>query len=216
MRLSLIRIAVLCSTVTLFATSAHAVQPDELDYGRPGWYAGFGFGAASNFFKDEIEELPGIPGVVEVKTGWSANVRGGYRLTSWFALEAMYEGGYDLNVAALGRDVLQLQWHSFLGNFKLIAPIWRLQPYVMLGLGGQYHIAKIGPTFQGPPINANSVKRWDFVIRPAVGIDMYITENWVLDVEIGIPISLADYSQIPKEYTDNWTITVGAGIQYRF
>ena len=37
-----------------------------------------------------------------------------------------------------------------------------------------------------------------------------------LEQEIGIPVSIADYSQIPKEYTDNWTITVGAGIQYRF
>lgn len=54
------------------------------------------------------------------------------------------------------------------------------------------------------------------MLRTAIGLDGYITENWLLNLELAPSIRFADYSNIPSETTDNVTLTVGVGVQYRF
>ena len=58
--------------------------------------------------------------------------------------------------------------------------------------------------------------RWDFTLRVGVGLDAYITENWLINVELAPSIRFADYRDIPRETTDNVTLTVSGGIPYRF
>ena len=112
----------------------------------------------------------------------------------------------------LDQRVATFSLHSFVGNFKLIVPTWRVQPYLMVGPGAQYG------NFDGKGVlfDLLDTTRWDFMLRTAIGIDGYITENWLVNLEVAPSIRFADYSRIPRETTDNVSLTVGLGVQYRF
>jgi hypothetical protein len=192
----------------LIATTSWA-EPPKADYGRPGWYAGVGAGGAWDFLEDAVDDV--TAGVVELKGTGSFNARGGYRLASWFALEAMYEGAYRYKTKVAGLDAGDMSTHSFLANFKFIVPTWRIHPYIMVGPGAQL------ANFDGNgPFDNLDTKRWDFVLRTALGVDGYITENWLLNLEAAPSIRFADYGKIPSEITDNVSLTVSLGVQYRF
>ena len=193
----------------LLITSASWADASAADYGRSGWYVGVGGGVAWDFLDDVIDDI--TIGTVDIHAAGSANARGGYRATSWFAFELMYEGVYGTEIDLLGVNVADLTTHSILGNFKFILPTWRIQPYIMIGPGIQYG------NFDGKgPFSLLDTTRWDFTLRLPLGIDGYITENWLLNLEIAPSIRFADYSNIPSETTDNVTLTVGLGVQYRF
>ena len=193
----------------LLLASTSWAEPPAPDYGRPGWYAGVGGGAAWDFLDDAVSDATGT--AVELGAGGSFNARGGYRATSWFAFEAMYEGAYGLNVKVLGADAADFDLHSFVGNFKFIVPTWRIHPYLAIGPGAQY--GKFNGKGLFDPLDTN---RWDFMMRFGFGVDGYITENWLLNLELAPSIRFADYGKIPSETTDNVTLTLSAGIQYRF
>jgi opacity protein-like surface antigen len=181
------------------------------DFGRPGWYVGVGGGVGFDFLEDAVDDFTN--GTVDIDPGGSFNARGGYRLASWFALEGMYEGVYEQQVQVAGNNAADMTYHSFLANFKFIAPIWRTHPYIMVGPGIQYGEFDTHASLDGLGLNTT---RWDFVLRTAIGLDGYITENWLLNLELAPSIRFADYSNIPSETTDNVTLTVGVGVQYRF
>jgi opacity protein-like surface antigen len=196
--------------VMSFASSASAEKKNlfgTTDWSRPGWYVGGGFGAGWDFLEDLVEE--NFP-EVEIGTGWSANARAGYRVNSWFATEVLYEGVYDLDLKV---DEVKIgastDLHSIMANFKFILPTWRMHPYLGLGFGAQY--GKFDSN-----LNILDIERWDFVFRPALGLDSYVTENWLINLELAPSIRFADYGDIPSELTDNVTLTFSAGIQYRF
>ena len=193
----------------LIATTGWAEPPQKADYGRPGWYVGVGAGGAWDFLEDAIDEA--TTGVVDLNGTGSFNARGGYRVTSWFALEAMYEGAYRYKTKVLGLDAGDMSTHSFLANFKFILPTWRIHPYIMVGPGAQ-----LGNYDGDGPFDYLDTKRWDFVLRTALGVDGYITENWLLNLEAAPSIRFADYGDIPSEVTDNVSLTVSLGVQYRF
>jgi len=200
-------------TVTFFAmllmAGASWAEDPKPDFGRSGWYVGVGGGAAIDFLEDAIEDVTG--GIVDISAAGSFNARGGYRVTSWFAFEGMYEGMYGFETDILGVNIGEANTHSIVGNFKFILPTWRVHPYIMVGPGAQYG------NFDGKGIfNFLDTSRWDFVLRTAFGIDGYITENWLVNLELAPSIRFADYSRIPSETTDNVSLTVGLGVQYRF
>ena len=195
--------------LTLLTAGPAWADDPEPDFGRPGWYVGIGGGVGFDFLKDTIHEIS--DGEVDISAGGSFNARGGYRLASWFALEGMYEGVFGMDIELLDTTVAEFSTHSFVANLKLIAPIWRTHPYIMVGPGAQ-----LGD-FDGKGIlDPFDTNRWDFVLRTAIGLDGYITENWLLNLEVAPSIRFADYSNIPSETTDNITLTVGIGVQYRF
>ena len=197
-------------TALLMASASWAVEP-AADYSRPGWYLGVGAGGGVDFLSDAVQDATG--GVVDLSVGGSFNARGGYRVTSWFAFEVMYEGVYrtEAEVSVMGtKSVSSFSIHSFVSNLKFIAPIWRVQPYFMLGPGAQYGV------FNGKgPLDGLDLTRWDFMLRAAFGIDAYITENWLVNLELAPSIRFADYVR-PSETTDNVTLTLGLGVQYRW
>jgi len=181
----------------------------EPDYARPGWYVGAGVGGGWDFLEEAIGEV--TSGAVDIGGAVSFNARGGYRLASWFALEAMYEGVYGMRTDVAGIPIGELDTHSLIGNFKFIVPTWRIQPYFAVGPGAQH--GKYESYFD---ILLPDASRWDFVLRFGLGIDGYINENWVVNLEIAPSIRFADYGEIPSETTDNVSLTFGAGLQYRF
>jgi hypothetical protein len=54
------------------------------------------------------------------------------------------------------------------------------------------------------------------VIRLALGLDLYLTEHWLLNSELAPSVRLTDWGDIPSELTDNVTLTLSFGAQYRF
>ena len=203
------RSLVLVSIATLLMTGTAWADDSEPDFGRPGWYVGIGGGVGWDFLKDAVDDVTN--GVVDITVGGSFNARGGYRLASWFALDVMYEGVYGMDIEVAGITAAEFSTHSFVGNLKLIAPIWRTHPYISVGPGAQYG------RFDGKGVfDFLDTFRWDFMLRTAIGIDGYITEHWLINLEVAPSIRFSDYSDIPSETTDNVTLTVGLGIQYRF
>ena len=206
-KLRSVLVAVVVLGAFVISAPVMAEKSSKKNFNQPGPYVAVGFGASFDFLEDLIEEQ--FPGVVDIESGWSANVRGGYRVASWFAVEVMYEGMYGLDMTLVGQPAVSTDYHGFFVSGKLIAPIGRFQPYFLFGLGTQY--AKWEGT-----IGILDAGRWDFAIRPALGIDIAATENVALFVELGLPIRFADWSDIVSEVTDNVSMTVGGGIQYRF
>jgi len=197
------------SIAMLLMAGASWAEDPKPDFGRSGWYVGVGGGAAFDFLEKAIEDF--TFGIVDISAAGSFNIRGGYRVTSWFAFEPMYEGSYGFETEILGVKVAEFSTHSFVGNFKFIVPTWRVQPYLMVGPGAQYG------SFDGKgALNFLDTTRWDFMLRTAIGIDGYVTENWLVNLEVAPSIRFADYSRIPSETTDNVSLTVGLGVQYRF
>jgi opacity protein-like surface antigen len=188
----------------LFASPAAAE-----DWGRRGWYAGLGAGTGSDFLDSVFEEA--TMGVVTVGTTGSFNARGGYRLLSWLALEAMYEGVYGIPISVAGTNAASFDTHSFLANGRLILPIGRFHPYFILGLGAQYGVFDGRGSLAGADLS-----RWDLGIRTGLGLDAYVTRNWLLNVELAPTIRVTDYGNIGSQITDNVSLTFSVGAQYRF
>jgi opacity protein-like surface antigen len=206
------RASILCfviAVVVSFAISASAADDalfGKTTWSRPGLYVGGGFGVAWDFLEDPIENV--IP-ELDIQTGWSANARAGIRATSWFAFEALYEGQYNIKAELDGIEFANSTNHALLANFKFILPSWRLHPYIGIGLGAQYGSFRYALS----PLN---LSRWDFALRPSLGLDSYITRNWLVNLEVAPTIRFRDWGVIPSAATDNITLTVSAGLQYRF
>jgi len=201
---------VIVPLATLLLASASWADTQWADYGRPGWYFGAGAGAGIDFLSEAVQDETG--GNVDLSIGGSFNARAGYRVTSWFAFELMYEGIYGTDVEVTGVSAFEQDLHTVAGNFKFLLPTSpsRVQPYLILGPGGQYG------DFDGEGIfDGLDTTRWDFALRAAFGADTYITENWLINVELAPSVRFADYTDVPSQVTDNVTLTFGLGIQYR-
>ena len=213
MRNSLATTIAVASLVLAGTASAEAPKPD---YGRSGWYVGAGGGVAWDFLSDFIATNTG--GLVTESVGGSANARVGYRVWSWFAVEAMYEGAYGVNPEILGIQAADFNTHSVLANLKFILPIWRVHPYFALGAGAQYgdFDGFLNHPVVGPILDLLDRSRWDPVLRFGLGVDGYITENWLVNVELAPGIRFKDWGDLGGTSTDNITLTLSAGVQYRF
>ena len=87
----------------------------------------------NSLIEDQIGDL--IPISIGVDDSWGVNGQLGYRAFSWLAAELEYEyvNGYD--ISAFGTNLLSLQGHILTGNVKWIVPFWRVQPYLLGGIG---------------------------------------------------------------------------------
>lgn len=171
-------------------------QSDWDVYNRPGPYVGVGGsymvsgfqgGARSADFGDTL----------------GFNVRGGYRLNDYWALEGLYEYGDDFGAHQVvpGGDI---QTNTFMGGAKLILPLGRFQPYLSGSAGF---------------VNANADKslrrtNWDvdgtnFAGRFGGGVDLFATENVAVFLD-------ASYTMPIKEVSDLYYFSFGWGAKYVF
>jgi len=215
-------IAMLALVVLLPA--AALAGDDKKDFSRPGFYLGVGGAYGINFFDDMLEDAARKEGFdISVKDTGGVNARVGYRVASWFAVEAMYEwmdnfkikvnGIIDAPPELLGASV-DYRTHTVTVNAKFLLPTWRLHPYLCLGLGGQYYDLNASGTFADVGLDF-SESGWAFAGRPGLGLDAYITKNIVLNVEVSGVLATANPSTIP-DIGDMFYMTVGGGLQYRF
>ena len=179
------------------------------DFGRSGFYLGanaaYGFG---NFYEDAIEDE--IPLSVTVDDSWGMNARVGYRLFSFFALEANYEYMDRFRLKLEGEPAVDQTTHTITGNLKFLIPLWRFQPYLMLGAGAQRYKLEdsLGGLLDG--------KDWVFAARPALGLDLYITKNLVLNAEGAGVIALNELDVAADSIDTLPYVSLSAGLQWRF
>jgi opacity protein-like surface antigen len=209
----------------LLPAAALAGDDGKKDFGHSGFYLGVGGAYAFNFFEDMIEDEVEDAGFkISLKDTWGVNARVGYRVASWFAVEGMYEwmNNFEIEVDDVmdpGLDDLlgakvDYRTHTFTVNAKFVIPTWRLQPYLYLGIGGQYYDLNASGSFEDVGLDF-SEKGWAFAGRPGAGLDAYITEHILVKVEVAGVLATSNPSTIP-DIGDMFYMTVGAGLQYRF
>ena len=174
----------------LVLNSGTALAKD--DYSRPGFYLGGGGVYALENFKNtqglQFDDMLGF------------NARLGYRLHSLLAIEIMGEriDQFDLKQPA-GTNIGIETWVGT-ANAKLYPFEGAVQPYVLGGVGAMH--AKTS----GIP---NSVDCTDIAYRFGGGLDLYATENWVINVE-------GSYLLPRESVQDVDYISLGGGVQFRF
>jgi len=208
----------------LLLPAAALAGDDDKDFSRPGFYLGVGGAYAFNFFEDMIEDEAEDAGFkISVKDTWGVNARVGYRIASWFAVEGMYEWMDNFKIKVdevtfappgLAGGSVDYRTHTVTVNAKFLIPTWRLHPYLLLGIGGQYYDLDASASFADNSFDF-SESGWAFAGRPGVGLDAYITENFLINVELSGVLATSNPSTIP-DIGDMFYMTLGAGLQYRF
>lgn len=170
-------------------TPAFAQEPTN--YSRPGVYGGIGGLYA-------IEDFDFAPGA-NIQNSAGFNFRLGYRFHPNFSVEAMGE-----RVDAFDADgFTDVGFNTWVGtiNGKLFALTDRFQPYGLLGIGA------MRAQLKGPGVN--TVTDTDLTFRYGTGIDSYLTENWIVNLETTY-VAPTDDVRIFNYFS------IGGGIQYRF
>jgi len=203
---------------------------DEFD--RPGFYLGAGASGGFFMFKDSIEEES--LGLVSVEDSWGLNGRLGYRIFSWLAVEAQYErmNGFQLaSQVPLVGNLARLTAHTATVNLKLMLPVWRIHPYILLGPGvslyqfndstGGLATAALSaglPAFLAVPLLQSQDTEVALAGRAGIGFDTYITRSLVFNLEASAVLSTRSLDNpvgigglTPLHY-----ISAQAGLQWRF
>jgi opacity protein-like surface antigen len=180
------------------------------DFSRSGVYLGGGVSYGADLFSDEIEDAFGLP--VDIDDTVGANARVGFRLLSFLALEAQYEwlSEYDIKIA--GINAASLEQHTFTGNLKFYLPIWRIQPYLLAGIGIEQFELKVSL----PPPFDFTEKDTALAGRLGGGLELYVTENLALFAE-GAAVLSDQKVSLPGQDIEALHYASGqAGLLWRF
>ena len=207
----LIGLALAAVVMTPGAVLAEGPPDSGADYARRGFYLGAGgFYAISDYDLTTSDldvvppELPGLD--PEFSNTGGVDVRVGYRAFSHLAFEADYQwqAGFDSTNDAIAPP-LEIDTHLVSLNAKLFALTGRWQPYGLVGASLLvFNTEIVDPDFEKPW----SVD-YGFAPRFAAGVDFYVSEHWLLNVEgtYVVPVGSLHGANMG---------TVGAGFQYRF
>ena len=201
-----------CLPVLFVSLALHAARADDPDFGRSGPYIGVGASRTANLVEAFLDGTPILENI-DVSNSWGVNTRLGYRLTSWFSLEAEYEWLDRMNASLGGVNVGSLQMQSATANLRLIAPLGRFQPYFLLGAGAIFLNVDT-------PFNTLQVDHSAFAGRVGLGLDVYLTENVLLNVGAEGLLSPAEVklNTGSGSVSENGigTVTFQAGLGFRF
>jgi hypothetical protein len=130
-----IRVVVAIAAALALAPGAGSAEEREgTSFGASGFYLGAGGVFTQNsLLEQQFEDA--FPVDVSVDDSWGARGLIGYRLLPFLATELAYEyvDGYDVSV--LGIEATTLRSHLVTANLKTILPLWRVQPYALVGVG---------------------------------------------------------------------------------
>lgn len=199
-----------CLALFALTTAASRLPAQEAeDFGRPGGYIGGGFTwAFENFDFDQVSALTGTDVSASGSPGF--DVRGGYRFNEYVALEGDFQYYANFDIEAAGVDVLSANAFSFFANVKGYPLAGRVQPYGLFGIGVLR--AAIEDDF-GLGVSESDAA---FALRFGGGLDVYVTEHVLLNLDVGYLLTPSDMNfGGPVDIgTDLIPLTVGA--QYRF
>ncbi len=175
-------------SISFFSKDLYAQQ---VDYAKPAWYLSVGGTFDVHLFDSDINNIS--DGEVDLDNAWGMDFKFGRRFNKWFSLEAEYEfvNGFDAKFA--GIKVFSVQANTLTGNVKFHWPIQRFIPYGTLGIGGTWYNIKdktgLGLGFESDLALAG---------RTGVGLDIFITENWVINTNYTIVLTTFDLTNPTK------------------
>ena len=198
----------------LFFVAAMALQPATAlagDFSRPGWYAGLNYAQGFNFITEAIDTKTG--GKLNTSNTGGFTARGGYRLFSWFAIEGNYEfmAGFKTD-GLLGTT--DIRTNSIMVSPKFLLPLWRAQPYLLLGFGAQHSTLDFTSDLRF--VDNSKSNSWKAAFRPALGIDIYITAKLLANLELAGVFVPGKFENQDITLNDPIYLSLGAGLQYRF
>ena len=154
------------------------------DFSRPGLYASIGGVYAVDLYEDEIEDALGSDLLVDIDESQGIAARVGMRLLSALAVELQYEwvDEYDINIdsaSSAANATVALTQHTLTANLKLYLPIWRVQPYLLAGVGFQRLEADGVGQFAGFSLRDQQADT-ALAGRVGLGLEVYLTEHIAL------------------------------------
>lgn len=207
-------LAVLVVCLALGLAQSEARADDDPDFARPGVYIGVGASRSANLVEAFLDGTPVLEDI-DVSNSWGVNARLGYRVGSWFAVEAEYEWLDPFNARLNGVDIGTLGIQSATVNLRFIGPFGRFQPYFLLGAGAAFF--SVDDT---PFTDQLSVDDSAFAGRLGLGIDVYLIESLYLNVGAEAILSPAEVKLNTGTFEVSETglggITFQAGLGFRF
>lgn len=225
-RVSLIGSFGFAVAVLLAASIAQAgTAQDEKDFGRPGFYIGAAGSYTHNFFDDQIddafEDLVPAKVDVDIDDSFGISARVGYRVASFIAFELQYEwiDNFKTEVTSPAfsgaKATIDITGHALTLNTKLIAPLWRIQPYLLVGAGYALYDSDTNSVAKALGIKGGDES--GFAGRLGGGIDWYLTRNLVLATDVTVLLTTQDFKQPDTGDVDNlYYLSMSAGLQWRF
>ena len=190
-------------SILVAASASHA---DDWDLGRGGPYVGIGASRGFSFFDDAFRDELGTS-TVHVDDAWGLNARAGYHFTSWFSTELEYEWQQRFKVETGTTPLAEITTHTIGANLRLVAPLGRVQPYFLIGIGGTFF-----------DVSAPSFIKIDNAAlcgRLGAGVDVYVTRNLLLNLGTEAVLSDADVSTFGSTQAPGY-IALQFGLGYRF
>ena len=111
--------------------------------------------------------------------------------------------------------------HTLTANTKWIVPVWRVQPYLLIGVGfSSWDVDRgaVGTLLNSIPstdIDIKNGNQTNLAGRAGLGLDLYVTENIVINAQgqaVLTTIKKPDLGDID----DLNYVGFSAGLQYRF
>ncbi len=207
-------VGIICSSVALTADD----EVDPADFARRGFLVGGAGTHAWAVFEDDAEQdfQDQLGGAVQLSVddsfGFSGQV--GYRCHRHFSAEVEVEwmAGFDGDITQPGFVQLGTVTYEpvvITTNVKGYILTGRYQPFLLLGAGAMTSQMKMGETTGLTPAQSDSESDVDFVMRFGGGIDVYATENWVVNLGVDYVLPFGDLDAL--DY-----VTIKWGFQYRF
>ena len=115
-----------------------------------------------------------------------------------------------------GSRIFDLSYHTLTANGKFLYPGWgRFQPYGLVGIG--FSILQLDDRSDvGRLLDDSAV---GFATRFGAGLDVYLSENWLLNAGIEMQINTAtidNANPIGDDVGSLFYIPIQFGVQYRF
>ena len=188
------------------------VRADDDPYARNGGYIGVGGTYGVGLFDGSIEDAFS-PLSAQVSNSWGAHATAGYRFNKYLAAETEYEWIKGFHTRTAGIALAEIQTQTATANLKVIAPYRQFEPYFLVGAGATF--ASVDKAF----FNTMDVTNASFSMRFGTGVDIYLSQNFLLNVGTDVVVNSAKVSSgIPGNHGGHGLDYLAAqiGFGYRF
>ncbi len=185
---------------------------EDNPYARNGFYIGLaGAFAIDAAAEEELEKQSGLKLRIGDDVGLQARL--GYRFHPRFAAEYQFEWITDVDIdvqgVGFGNGAFQLERWASTANVKAYLATDTVQPFLLVGLGVLTVEVDGSPVDDSGVFKQLSVHETDFAARFGAGLEVYATENIVINLEASYVLPAGNLKNF--DY-----VSIGWGFQYRF